>query len=164
MARETNYFQEAQEDALQFIEEYKDEIIQRLLDDGEASDDVNNDYSSGDSYFHESFVDRDYSLLEAATLLDQLDQYEETDSGLWENQTPREALSAQAAYTYGNAVGHYIQQFIKEINERFEGLALPDGNDCEDDEALEKLEAENRDKTTAMLTQYIEWRTKRNRS
>ena len=164
MARKTNYIQEAQEDALSFIEEFIDEICQRLLDDGEASDDWNNDYSSGDSYFHESFVDRDYSLMEAATLLDQLDQYEETDSGLWEKQTPREALSAQAAYTYGNAVGHYIQQFIAEINERFEGLGLPDGNDCEDDEGLEKLEAENTAKIIGMLNQYIEWRKKRNRS
>jgi hypothetical protein len=55
-------------------------------------------------------------LLEAADLLAELGQYEEDDSGLWEGLSPREAVSAQAAYTYGNAVYSLWQERIEEIN------------------------------------------------
>ena len=43
-------------------------------------------------------------MQEACEVLTQLDEYEETDSGLWEGLDMKEALSACAAYTYANAV------------------------------------------------------------
>ena len=122
--RETNYHKEAESDAASMVQEFEDQIIEQLIDKGEASDDYNNDYDGGDEYHHQSHVDKAYSLLEAANLLDQLDRYEETDSGLWQGLKPREAISAQAAYTYGNAVGDVWRDFIKKINEAF--LDFPD--------------------------------------
>lgn len=117
MPDETNYAKEAEDDAKIMVVEFVDQIVEKLIDDGEASDDLNNDYSGGDSYHHETHVDKSYTLLEAANLLDQLSEHEETDSGLWEGQEPREAVSTQAAFTYGAAVYSEWADFVKTINE-----------------------------------------------
>lgn len=61
-----------------------DTRVEQLVESGEASDDLLNDYPNGDSYHHESHVDRSYSVTEAAEILDAYSDYEETDSGLWE--------------------------------------------------------------------------------
>ena len=79
-----DYREEAQSDSNDMIEYFRDEIVDQLVDSDEASDDFNNDYAGGDSYHHESHVDKPYDLLESAELLDQLRDFEETDSGLWE--------------------------------------------------------------------------------
>lgn len=117
MPEPENYRKAAESDAADTVEEFIDEIVERLVDRGEASNDLLNDYSHGDSYHHERHVDKEYDLKEAAELLDQLDDYEETDSGLWEGRLPRDAVSAQAAYTYGNAVYSMFQDLIKKVNE-----------------------------------------------
>ena len=41
---------------------------------------------------------------------------EETDSGLWQGLPPRDAIRAQAAYTYGNAVLREWRDLIDDIN------------------------------------------------
>ena len=118
----TDYAAEAETDALSMIQNFNEQILEQLKDKGKASNDLLNDYSSGDSYHHETHVDKEYDLSEAAELLDQLNEYEETDSGLWEGRDPREAISAQAAYTYGNAVMTKWQEKIKEVNDKWEEL------------------------------------------
>jgi hypothetical protein len=110
------YDDEAREDAADTVRNFIDTIVDAIVDDGEASDDLLNDYGSGDSYHHENHTDRDYDLTESAEVLDQLDQFEETDSGLWEGIEPRRAIAVQAAYTYGNAVYSYFQEIIGDIN------------------------------------------------
>ena len=82
----TNYLREAADDAADTVRNFADEILEQLLDDGKASDDLLNDYPNGDAWHHESHVDKWYSMIDAATLIDQLDEFEETDSGLWEGQ------------------------------------------------------------------------------
>lgn len=108
---------DAQEDADDMVRNFQEEILDQLIDSGEASDDVNNDYPDGDAYHHENHVDRAYSLVEAAELLDELSEYEETDSGLWEGLAPRDAIAAQAAYTFGAAVTSLWSDRIREINQ-----------------------------------------------
>jgi hypothetical protein len=114
---ETNYRQEAISDAKDMASEFLDTIVEALMDDGQASDDAFNDYPNGDAYHHESHVDKAYNLQEAAQLLDDLDEFEETDDGLWDGLAPRDAIGAQAAYTYGNAVLSYFADLIREIND-----------------------------------------------
>lgn len=114
---EPSYSEQAEDDAKELVRDYfMDEIIEQLINDGEASSDYNNDYDNGDSTFHEIIVDKDYSPKEALELLDDLYKHEEEDSGLWEGQDYRGVLSAKAAYTYGNAVGSEFQSLIEEIN------------------------------------------------
>jgi len=115
--QEKTYRQQADDDAKDMVEHFTDQIVEKLIEEGEASDDLNNDYSGGDSYHHETHVDRSYSLLEAATLLDELDDFEETDSGLWEGQSPRDAIATQAAFTYGHAVYSMWNDYIEKIND-----------------------------------------------
>lgn len=117
MAAPENYLKKAAEDARDMASYFIDDILDQLADGGEASEDMGSkSYDRADEYHHESHVEESYTLMEAANLLDQLDQYEETDSGLWEGQSPRDAISTQAAFTYGNAVYDAWQELIKDIN------------------------------------------------
>jgi hypothetical protein len=114
----TNYEWEAMDDAKNLITEYfMDEIIDQLINTGEASDNMYNDYDNGDGIFHETIVDRDYDLTEAAEVLNQLYRHEETDSGLWEGEDFERIAATKAAYTYGNAVYSEWNNLISEINE-----------------------------------------------
>lgn len=133
-----NYRNKASDDAADFCENFIGQIVEQIVENGKASDDYNNDYTDGNSYFHESYVDRSYDLEEAAALLDDLDDHEETDSGLWEGQSPRDAISTQAAFTYGNAVASYIHDLIKGINGAVEELQ----SDLEPDDALTSEQVE----------------------
>lgn len=116
MSETKDYIQNAVQDARYCALNYLDEIVDQLMEEKEASDDLLNDYTDGDSYHHEYHVDNYYSLQEAAELLDQLSKWEETDHGLWNGLEPRRAIECQAAYTYGNAVHDFWQQLIEEIN------------------------------------------------
>ncbi|MDD5527072.1 MAG: hypothetical protein PHE11_06705 [Candidatus Omnitrophica bacterium] len=128
---EPTYYQLAEEDAKMLVTDYfMNEIIEQLMENGEASDDYNNDYSNGDGIFHETIVDRGYSTEEAIELLNDLREYEETDSGLWEGESWDRALATIAAFTYGNAVYDEWTKLIEEIN----------GIDLDENETKEQLE------------------------
>ena len=76
MTQTTNYLREAADDDAETVRNFADEILDVLLDKGEASDDLLNDYPNGDSWHHECHVDKAYGLTDAATLLDQLMDFE----------------------------------------------------------------------------------------
>jgi hypothetical protein len=118
----TNYLRETANNAADTVRNFADEILEQLLDDGKASDDLLNDYPNGDAWHHENHVDKWYSIIDAATLIDQLDEFEETDSGLWEGQSFKEAIGTCAAFTYGNAVMSEWHDLIEKINEEAEGI------------------------------------------
>ena len=146
----TNYRQEAEDDAANLVLEYfMDEIVDQIIDKGEASADINNDYDNGDGIFHETIVDRSYHMTEAAELLSQLYRYVEEDSGLWEGETDIDRIAEiQAAYTYGNAVWDELETLIMNINSldmdyiRFETAIKCLGlkpDDLDDYEKMEEL-------------------------
>lgn len=130
MSDKTNYREEAADDAKRMVTEFIDEILLAIINDGEASTDLYNDYSNGDSYHHETHIDKEYDLMEAAQLLDDLNEFEETDSGLWQSLEPRQAIGAHAAYTYGNAVYDFWRRIVTQINEDVDGFVFDyDDND-----------------------------------
>jgi len=146
----TNYRQEAEDDAANLVLEYfMDEIVDQLIDKGEASADINNDYANGDGIFHETIVDRSYHLTDAAELLSQLYRHVEEDTGLWEGETDIDRIAEiQAAYTYGNAVWDELETLIMNINSldmdyiRFETAIKCLGlkpDDLDDYEKMEEL-------------------------
>jgi hypothetical protein len=144
----TDYWKDARSDACETADNFFDEIVENLVDDGEASDDLNNDYSRGDEWHHSCHVDKSYDLYEAADLLRQLSEYRETDSGLWEGKDPEDAIEAQAAYTYAAAVYDAWRDLIKDINEAYEGLDL-DELETEYETNRERIdELENEDELT----------------
>ncbi len=156
MSKTTDYRSEASDDAANFVEEFADQVVEKLIDDGEASDDFLNDYGNADSYHHETHVDKAYNLSEAAEILDQLDDYEETDSGLWEGLQPREAISAQAAYTYGAAVYSMACDIIEAINEddEIESLLEHRGKDI-DDSMADDADGEKNDSYDEEFAEHI---------
>lgn len=93
------------------------EIVDLIMDEGEASSDLNNDYANGDCIFHETIVDTDYNSEEAIELLQELSAFEETDSGLWEGKDWDDILRIKAAYTFGNAVSDEFETLISTIND-----------------------------------------------
>ena len=93
------------------------EIVDLIMDEGEASSDINNDYANGDGIFHETIVDTDYDAEEAIELLHELSAFEEDDSGLWEGKDWEDILRIKAAYTFGNAVSDEFETLISTINE-----------------------------------------------
>ena len=132
-----DYRQNARDDAQETGLEFLDQIVEQLEEKGEASDDLYNDYDGGDAWHHESHVDRWYNLTEAAELLDQLCDYTETDSGLWEGLEPRQAIGRQAAHTYGNAVYSEWIDLINAINDEYDSWEAKDEEDREDiDDAI----------------------------
>jgi hypothetical protein len=148
-----NYLREATDDAAETVRNFADEILEQLLDKGEASDDLLNDYPNGDAWHHESHVDKWYSLIDAAELIDQLSEFEEDDAGLWQGQQPKEAISTCAAFTYGNAVYSEWRELIEKINteaaeiisdfdETAEGCDDTDALETDKREALRKMIAE----------------------
>jgi hypothetical protein len=135
----TNYRDKARSDARDTVDYFSAEIVDQILERGKASTDLLNDYPDGDCYHHESHVDQAYNLQEAAELLGQLSDHEETDSGLWEGQSPRDAIATQAAYTFGNAVYSEWFDLIEQINdeaediiERFDGDAASLQERCDE--------------------------------
>lgn len=130
-----NYPAKAKEDARDAVEYFQDDIVKAIIENEGEVDTGILDWS--ESYHHETHIDKSYSLLEAATLLDQLDDFEETDSGIWEGQAPREAIITQAAFTYGNAVASEFDDLMKAINEAISNAdiflaAVEEGEERED--------------------------------
>lgn len=112
-----SYYQQTKEDAIDFIDELTDEIVEQFLSDGEIGEDIRNDFAHGDSLFHETIVDRWYSPEDAIMLLSNLHEWEETDEGLWEGQDWEEIISMKAAWTYGNAVYEFATDVINQIRD-----------------------------------------------
>lgn len=131
--------EDATSDAKDAVEHFIDEIIEELIGDGEAHKELHR-YS--DSYLDEN-LNQSYSLLEAAQILDDLSDYEETDSGLWEgSDDPQEAVKTQAIFTYRNAVTSYFEGEMDSVNDEVQDVA----NDLTAertslDEQVEALEA-----------------------
>lgn len=121
---EPTWMSKAIEDAENLIKDYFiDEIVQAIVDGEEVSSDMYNDYDNGDEIFHEVIVDRDYHRSDAIELIDELYEYEEEDSGIWEGLGWEEVIKTKAACTYGNAVMSEWDDIIEEINGMdFEGL------------------------------------------
>jgi hypothetical protein len=154
-----DYHAKALSDACDMATEFLDQIVERILEDGRASDDINNDYPNGDSYHHENHVDRSYSLRQAAELLEQLSEFEEDDSGLWQCQTPTEAICSMAAYTYGNAVYDYWRRLINVINEDDEiqeilHPEMEEGQEDDSQEAINKSDQGLRQRVEAIIAYF----------
>lgn len=173
----SDYRSQAESDAQDTVSEFSEQIVEQLLENGEASDDLLSDYPNGDAYHHESHVDKWYSLGDAADLIDELSEFEETDSGLWEGQQPKEAIGTCAAFTYGNAVYSEWHDLIEKINEEADTViddyddqiadaekALEEAQEAEDDdedydgptvddaeERIEQLKAEKKAELEALV-------------
>jgi hypothetical protein len=150
-----NWSASADSDARDAIEYFLDEIVSRAFDDRDEVPTGIDEWS--DSYHHETHIDRSYSLMEAAEVLDQLSQYEETDSGLWEGQEPQEAVITQAAFTYAHAVYSEFRTMMEGVNEALSEV-FPEMADEEEkrEERKQDLEAGKAEADEASLKEIEE--------
>lgn len=123
----TDYRYNANSDALEMLYEHREQVIEYLCMDAvwEAPK-YPNEYEGMDRWHHESYIDKnpDYTLQEAADLLEQLEGFAETDRGLWQGIAPVAAITCQAAYTYGNAIWHYFVKHIENLNDNLCSVIL----------------------------------------
>lgn len=111
-------------DAQDIISNYIEEIAKMLIDDGEASTDLYNDYNDMDANISES-DSYGHNPSDAIEIIDELSEFEEEDSGLWEGcRDYGEILSAIAHYTYTNALYHEIESMIESINDIIDSDAI----------------------------------------
>lgn len=131
--RRKDYLGEARLDAAEMALEFLDEITENMLDTQGTSLHYA-DYTGGDEYHHQTHIDRDWSLTEAAEIIEQCRWNLEDDSGLWQGLEPIKAVIAQAAYTYGNTVTSFFQDLIHDLNKDSELDKLLNPEPVEDDD------------------------------
>jgi len=123
----TMYYVKA--DAQDIISDYIEEIAEMLIDDGEASTDLYNDYNNMDSRISKSDA---YwrSPEEAIETIDDLSEFEEEYGGLWDEcGNYRDILNVIAHYTYINALYHEIKSMIENINDTLDSDTITDIED-----------------------------------
>jgi hypothetical protein len=125
-----DYQSEVEDEARSFIIDNEDMMVKALKNDADFD---YNDIDDLDSYWHETIVDRGYTLEDAAYILDNCEN-EEWDTGIWEGMDARDAMSARAAYSYSNDVWFKCEEMWKEIKDRMQEL-VDDENVCEDEAA-----------------------------
>lgn len=123
----TMYYVKA--DAQDIISDYIEEIAEMLINDGEASTDLYNDYRNMDANISES-DSYGHNPSDAIEIIDDLCEFEEEDSGLWEGCSDySEILNAKAHYTYTNALYHEIESMIESINDTIDRDAITEIED-----------------------------------
>jgi hypothetical protein len=110
-----------EDDAREWIENFTEAMVEMIIKDGKVSEDPFCKYDGGERFFTETQQFREYSLLEAATILDEFGDHKEEDEGFWNGLSPHKAVEAQAAQTYSNAVRAEIARRLKNINEAVVG-------------------------------------------
>lgn len=109
-----DYYDEVQKEAVDFIEEVMDDVVEALknddkyLLDGDVSD-----------RFFECVTDRSYTLSDAAFVIDHSNNVE-TDSGLWEGKDPQDAIETQAAFTYSNDVHSEVEEIYEDLKSTYD--------------------------------------------
>lgn len=111
-----------EEEALSFMNEIE-EYIHDGVENGWDWYDLHYHRQNIQDYFHEQVIDKYWDLDDAVCILQNVDPiYIEDDGGLWDGVEPLQALSIQAAFTYGNVVSDRCLEIYDEILERYEEL------------------------------------------
>ena len=131
-----DYEEDIEKEAISFLEDNLDAVKDGLIDDQEMLDDIRG-HDIRDA-FHEQVVDRSYSPSDAVAVLEASDN-EETDNGLWEGLDWREALSARAAYTFGNDVWFKAQEIYTELAELVAEKVHGTDDDIEKEDIVETI-------------------------
>lgn len=134
--------EEAMQDAKNIVGEEAEDICERLvryagqINRRKGSLDENLDRGVNELYGHEPG-----SLAAAAEMLDDLSDFEETDSGLFMVKGDiRKSLEACACFTYQNAVRHHIGKVLDAIEEDAALAELCGAEEPDVDEVRKRLD------------------------
>ena len=82
-----------------------------------------NDYPGGDSWHNENHTDKSYNLSEAAALLEELRDYEETDEGLWQGASHGKRLAPKRPTPMPMRSMALFRELIEKVNDEYGDLA-----------------------------------------
>jgi hypothetical protein len=108
------YDSEVHKEAVDFIEEFMDDVVEALKND----ENYLLDGDLNDTFF-EMITDRSYTLSDAAFVIDNSNNVE-TDSGLWEGKDPQDAVEIQAAFTYSNDVHSEVEEIYEDLKSTYD--------------------------------------------
>lgn len=117
-----SYDDEIEKEAADFLIEQKDLMVESVI---RGSDFDYNHIENLDQIWHESIVDRSYTVEDAAYILQNCENEED---GMDFSKDYRDAMSQRAAYSFSNDVWFKTVQFYDEIKERFNELMTEDEN------------------------------------
>ena len=123
------YSNEIEKEARDFITDNRDMMVKALI---AGADWDYNDIEDLDAYWHETIVDRGYTVADAEYILDNCEN-EETDSGIWEGLDYRDEMSARAAYSYSNDVWFKCENMFSELKDRMEEIV--EDEKCDNEKA-----------------------------
>lgn len=113
MSRYKLYNTALSNDAEDFVNQYFDTFLENIKDMGSQNFDS---YVNDDGKLHET-IDQYLDLEDAVTIIENCSE-EETDSGLWEGLSPKEAIVSMAFWSYKNDMYFRIKELFEErINE-----------------------------------------------
>lgn len=144
---------------------YVEDQAQELFDD--RKEDFETELQNGEVDLYEFFqedalewTDNEFiyvDLVDSATIIDESDN-EETDSGLWEGQEPREAIKTMAFYTFYNDLMHCLKDSILSYLDEAKADAERKVDELEDkeEELQSELDEEDEDDRIDILNNEIE--------
>lgn len=129
----SNYDKLIKEEAVDFLKDHRDMIVQALLD---GSDFDYNEIYDLDRAWHESIRDRSYNTNDARWILENCEN-EEGDNGLWEGQDYDQATQTKAAYSFSNDVWFSAKEIYEDLKSEYEqALEEKEDEDSEDEDGL----------------------------
>ncbi len=131
-----NYNEKVKSESIDFIQNNEDDLKEAIIED---TDFDRNDIETLDENFHCDIVDKEYSLSEAAFIIENSSE-EETDSGLWESLSLKKALSCKAAFTFGNDVWFKCEEIYNEIKSGYETVYGKQDEIADNEEPLTEKE------------------------
>lgn len=140
MSKFENYGKKLDSDTNLFLDEHFDTLLEEIRE-GRATRNAVHSWLDDDGKLHE-FVDQYLDLRDAVEILEQC-KHEETDSGLWEGLSLREAVSAMAFWSYNSDLRYEIEETVKDKleDELMEAESSLDTLHMELDQLNEELES-----------------------
>jgi predicted RNase H-like nuclease (RuvC/YqgF family) len=137
--RYSEYHNALDNDAEEFVDNYYDDFLDEIKG-GYATRHFFDSFIDDDGKLH-SHIDEYLSLHEAVDIIENCDN-EETDSGLWEGMSPKEAIIAMAFWSYRLDIMEKVKELFKDklTDELIEQEGVLDTLYSELDELKDKLE------------------------
>lgn len=138
MSKFNNYNSYVYEQAEEFVDEYADQMVASVIDNGDSITDEIDTYTS--EWVDNEFIYTD--IIDHATIIRNSSSPED-DSGLWEGQDPERAIETMAYFTYRRDLQADIRDVIQErLDEKYEEYERERDSKQEEVDALnEQIEA-----------------------
>lgn len=127
----------ASEEAKDMMKYFMDDIVEIMLENIALDLRHNRLDAKMDQHLTENYNYKSFTLKESCDILEELSDYEETDSGAFMKKNDmKKSLQSCAVYTYQNGVKYQIGQLVEEINEDF---AIQEMAETENEDGLRDL-------------------------